>query len=244
MAALAAVAFWPAFAADAVAQGSIESDRAALEALYDATGGPGWRNSTNWKTSAPLDEWYGVTARWPGRVTELSLPNNGLAGSIPAAGESLESQDSGSLLERVDRTHSGRSGRLGPSRGSTTRRERVDGFDSFLPGQLGQSQVPATWREVQRPDSSLPGKAGQSRSCGARRERVDRSDSCRAGKPRQSEGAESLGKPVDRSDSRRAGQLGQSRASGPPFERIERRAPCGTGQLGEPPRIWTSARTP
>ena len=85
MATLAAVAFAPAFAADAMAQGSVESDRAALEAFYDATGGPGWSNSTNWKTSAPLDEWYGVTARWPGRVTELSLHNNGLTGSIPPA---------------------------------------------------------------------------------------------------------------------------------------------------------------
>ena len=47
--------------ADADPQGSVESDRAALEALYDATSGPDWTDSTSWKTSAPLGEWYGVT---------------------------------------------------------------------------------------------------------------------------------------------------------------------------------------
>ena len=48
---LAAVAVWAGLAADAVAQGRVESDRAALEALYDATGGAGWTDSTNWNTS-------------------------------------------------------------------------------------------------------------------------------------------------------------------------------------------------
>ena len=83
MAALAAVAFWPAFAVDAVAQGSVATDRAALEALYDATGGASWTNSTNWKTSAPLGEWHGVTTGSAGRVTGLSLNANGLTGPIP-----------------------------------------------------------------------------------------------------------------------------------------------------------------
>ena len=70
--ALVAAAFWASAAADVVAQGSVESDRAALEALYDATGGAGWTSSTNWKTSAPLDEWYGVSAgsERPGHGTD------------------------------------------------------------------------------------------------------------------------------------------------------------------------------
>ena len=79
---LVAAAFWALAAADVVAQGSEESDRAALAALYDATGGAGWANSTNWRTSAPLGEWYGVSADPNGRVTGLSLISNGLAGSI------------------------------------------------------------------------------------------------------------------------------------------------------------------
>ena len=72
-----------AVAGDAVAQGSTASDRAALEALYDATGGASWTNGTSWKTSAPLGDWYGVTADATGRVTELRLGDNGLTGPIP-----------------------------------------------------------------------------------------------------------------------------------------------------------------
>ena len=60
------------------------SDRAALEALYDATGGAHWTDSTNWKTSALLGDWHGVTTDASGRVTRLELDDNGLAGSIPS----------------------------------------------------------------------------------------------------------------------------------------------------------------
>ena len=74
-----------AVAADAAAQGSAASHRAALEALYDTTGGASWTSSTSWKTSAPLGDWYGVTTDASGRVTELKLGDNGLTGSIPTA---------------------------------------------------------------------------------------------------------------------------------------------------------------
>ena len=63
--------------------GGNATDRAVLEALYDATGGAGWTDSTNWKTSAPLGEWYGVTTDADGRVRALDLAQNGLAGPIP-----------------------------------------------------------------------------------------------------------------------------------------------------------------
>ena len=72
------------------AQASIATDRAALEALYDATDGPNWTDSTNSKTSVPLGEWYGVTTDSVGRVEALRLRNNGLAGPIPAELASLE----------------------------------------------------------------------------------------------------------------------------------------------------------
>ena len=58
----------------AAAQGNAASDRAALDALYDATGGPDWTDSTNWKTSAPIGEWFGVTTDAAGRVTWPVLP--------------------------------------------------------------------------------------------------------------------------------------------------------------------------
>ena len=86
---LAAVALWAGLAADAAAQGNAASDRAALEALYDATGGPGWTDRTNWNTSAPPGEWFGVTTDAAGRVTRLELPGNGLTGPVPSSLGSL-----------------------------------------------------------------------------------------------------------------------------------------------------------
>ena len=80
---LVVAAVYASLAVDAVAQGGVATDRAALVALYDATGGENWRNSTNWKTDAPLGEWYGVTTGAGRRVTRLSLGTNALTGPIP-----------------------------------------------------------------------------------------------------------------------------------------------------------------
>ena len=98
---LAAVALWAGLAADAAAQGNAASDRAALEALYDATGGPGWTDSTNWKTSAPIGEWFGVTTDAAGRVTWLVLSGNGLTGPIPVELGSLTNLEALSLSENA-----------------------------------------------------------------------------------------------------------------------------------------------
>ena len=59
-------------------------DREALVALYNATGGPNWADSTNWLSEGPIGEWYGVTADATGRVTHLDLNQNNLSGPIPA----------------------------------------------------------------------------------------------------------------------------------------------------------------
>ena len=66
-----------------------DGDRAVLMELYNATNGPGWTNDTNWDTSAPLDDWHGVSTDGSGRVTRLNLPSNGLRGSIPSSLGSL-----------------------------------------------------------------------------------------------------------------------------------------------------------
>lgn len=39
--------------------------RGPLLKLYEATGGPGWNNSENWGTGAPLGQWHGVTTDHP-----------------------------------------------------------------------------------------------------------------------------------------------------------------------------------
>ena len=60
-------------------------ERAALMALYDATNGNNWTDSTNWGTDEPLDHWHGVTASGGDRVERLNLNTNNLTGSIPPA---------------------------------------------------------------------------------------------------------------------------------------------------------------
>ena len=62
-----------------------DPQRHALSALYDGTGGPNWKNKTNWLTIAPLGEWYGVTTDADGHVTELNLEDNNLSGTVPFA---------------------------------------------------------------------------------------------------------------------------------------------------------------
>ena len=77
------------------------SDRAALEALYEATDGPNWIDNTNWLTDAPLGDWYGVHTNSAGRVVVLDLAGNtdnwpdvtphGLEGPLPPELGSLAS---------------------------------------------------------------------------------------------------------------------------------------------------------
>ena len=73
-------------------------DRAALLALFDGTGGPGWTLATNWSSDAPLAEWHGVTTDADGWVIELLLDRNGLEGAFPAELVRLERLRSLSLL--------------------------------------------------------------------------------------------------------------------------------------------------
>ena len=63
--------------------GCAPRDRVALEALYHATSGANWTNSTNWLSTKPLSEWHGVTLDNNGCVTHLDLSNNQLTGSLP-----------------------------------------------------------------------------------------------------------------------------------------------------------------
>ena len=61
----------------------ITDDRDVLVALYEATGGPNWRNNRNWLSDAPLGQWHGVSVNDRGRVVTVSLVGNDLSGVIP-----------------------------------------------------------------------------------------------------------------------------------------------------------------
>ena len=62
---------------------SVESDRRALIALYNATDGRNWSTNDNWLSDKPLGEWHGVVTDDLGRVTELRLQNNRWNGTMP-----------------------------------------------------------------------------------------------------------------------------------------------------------------
>jgi hypothetical protein len=74
------------FSFETFAQGSLESDRLALVALYNATDGPNWIEQSGWNpASLPGTSpcgWYGVTCDG-GRVTGLDLNNCLVNGNIP-----------------------------------------------------------------------------------------------------------------------------------------------------------------
>ena len=63
---------------------AVGDDRAALVALYEATGGANWKDNWNWLSETPLYKWKGVKTDQEGRVLGLSLSGNGLTGAIPA----------------------------------------------------------------------------------------------------------------------------------------------------------------
>ena len=58
--------------------------RAALLALYQATGGDNWINNTNWGSNELVREWHGVITDDQGQVIGLELSSNGLTGGLPA----------------------------------------------------------------------------------------------------------------------------------------------------------------
>lgn len=58
-------------------------DYAALKALFYATGGNNWLSSTNWLTSEPFENWYGLRTNDDGRVIHMDLEFNNLIGSLP-----------------------------------------------------------------------------------------------------------------------------------------------------------------
>ena len=68
-----------------------ESDREILRDFYNATGGANWTDNDGWLSNQALNQWHGVSTNGQGQVTQLSLRNNGLSGSLPAQLGKMES---------------------------------------------------------------------------------------------------------------------------------------------------------
>ncbi|MCY3808606.1 MAG: Ig-like domain-containing protein [Gemmatimonadetes bacterium] len=112
------------------------TDREVLEILYDELGGDDWTNNENWKSTAPLEDWYGVSTDTSGRVTTLSLWDNNLDGLLPAALGDLDSLRTLSLWSNREL-----SGKIPPELGDLTRLKTMyiagTGLSGEIPPELG-----------------------------------------------------------------------------------------------------------
>ena len=62
-----------------------QSERNALVAFYNATGGPNWTNSQNWNSTQAVSTWFGITVTnvsGQDRVTGIQLSENNILGSV------------------------------------------------------------------------------------------------------------------------------------------------------------------
>ena len=110
-----------------------EGDRAELVALYHATGGANWTDSTNWLSDAHIREWYGVATDADGRVIELNLAENGLSGEFPSGLGNLANLRE--LLLDDNRLH----GSIPPELGGLTNLTRLELDDNRLTGAIPSS---------------------------------------------------------------------------------------------------------
>ena len=110
-------------------------DRAALMALYNATDGSNWTDSTNWDTDEALDHWHGVRTDDAGRVVRLDLHVNNLTGSIPPELDTLIN------LERLRLYENNLTGRIPPELGTLINLEELkldnNNLTGPIPAELG-----------------------------------------------------------------------------------------------------------
>ena len=115
-------------------EGSAETDREALVAFYNATGGQGWDDSGTWLSSAPIGEWAGVTTHWEGekygRVAVLRHFGDQLSGEIPAELGNL------TYLNELDLGSKGLSGEIPPELGNLINLRWLDLSGNQLSGEI------------------------------------------------------------------------------------------------------------
>ena len=153
---------------------SRQSERRALVALYNATGGPNWTRNENWLTDAPVGTWEGVSTDLNGCVTKLDLrpghaPGNNMSGEIPAEMGNHSNLRwlslNGSKGNRPDLSPSRLSGEIPPELGKLSNLIHLDLADNQLSGpippELG-ALVNLTWLllENNRLSGNIPASLG------------------------------------------------------------------------------------
>lgn len=109
-------------------------DSLALVSIYDNVNGKNWTNNTNWKTTMPINTWYGVGIPFhsdTGRVTGLTLSNNNLIGD-------LSSTLIGTLssLESLDLSYNQINGSIPTSLGSLSKLFSIELNNNNLTGTI------------------------------------------------------------------------------------------------------------
>ena len=119
-----------------VDRGSLETDREALIAIFNALDGRFWELgfTTTWATDAPLDQWPGVSVE-EGRVVSLELEGERLKGELSPEVGNL------SKLTHFFITESGLTGEIPPELGQLselrTLRMRSNELGGEIPPELG-----------------------------------------------------------------------------------------------------------
>ena len=148
--------------------GDVNTDRAALAALYNATNGSSWLVDTNWLSNGPLGEWHGVSTDADGRVAELDLDGKQLSGPIPSE---LGNLDNLELLWLRD--------------------NQLSGPQPRQPGIAVPRQQPVEWA-----DTVGTGRPRQPGIAVPRQQPVEWVDTVGTGQPRQPASAEPRQQPV------------------------------------------------
>ena len=116
--------------------------RAALQTLYDTTGGSNWTNSANWLSDESVSEWYGVSSNASNQgvglqsstssngLESLDLSNNQLAGEIPAALGNLTD------LHFLDLSQNSLTGEIPQTLGNLSKLETLRLNSNLLSGEL------------------------------------------------------------------------------------------------------------
>ena len=117
---------------------SASGDRAALIALFTATGGSNWTNRTNWSSDTPIREWHGVTTDANGRVTRLHLHENNLQGPIPLELGNLTN------LEELGLFGNGLTGQIPPELGNLGNLKELWVDENALTGTLPRDLLSLT----------------------------------------------------------------------------------------------------
>ena len=109
---------------------------AALTALYNATDGDNWRDSTNWLSERPLQYWKGVYINSEGRIIKLRLTRNKLSGPIPSQIGDLKN------LQRLELYGNQLSGVIPPELGNLTDLQRlnlsINQLSGAIPSELSE----------------------------------------------------------------------------------------------------------